>query len=122
MSTILIVEDSSYLADSLIDMLEMHGHQTIHAQTGHQGINAAIEYEPDMTLLDIRLPDINGYEVYKKLRENDWGKTAKILILTASESIDNIAVNIDLPEDNVLFKPEWSMKDLLTRIEKEIAQ
>jgi len=121
MSTILIVEDSTYLADSLIDMLEMHGHQTIHAQTGQQGINAAIEYEPDMTLLDIRLPDINGYEVYKKLRENDWGKTAKILILTASESIDNIAVNIDLPEENVLFKPEWSMKDLLTRIEKEIA-
>ena len=117
---VLIIEDSTYLADSLIDMLGMHDHAAIHAKTGYQGLAAAAEHEPDLILLDIRLPDISGYEVYKKLRQTDWGETAKVLVLTASESIENIALNIDLPQERILFKPQWSMSDLLTRIEKEV--
>jgi len=67
------------------------------------------------------LPDIDGYEVYRRIREDKWGTKAKILVLTASESTENISKNIDLPTERILFKPEWSVKDLLERIEKEIA-
>lgn len=120
--TVLIVEDSSYLADSLIDMLQMHGFSTIHAQSGTQGVASAIAHQPDLILLDIRLPDISGYEVFRQLREHEWGKTARILILTASESVENIAKNIDLPSEHVLFKPEWSMQDLLQRIQERLTK
>jgi len=119
--TILVIEDSSYLADSLVDMLEMYKYRSLHAARGRDGVALAIEHEPDLVLLDIRLPDINGYEVYRQIRATDWGKTARIMVLTASESIENIAKNIDLPREYVLFKPEWSIKNLMHQIEKRLA-
>ena len=117
---ILVIEDSPYLAESLSDMLSIKGFEPILAPTGRDGVTMAIEQQPDLILLDIRLPDIDGYEVYRRIRENDWGAKAKILVLTASESIDNISKNIDLPKTDVLFKPEWSVVDLLARIEKQL--
>jgi DNA-binding response OmpR family regulator len=119
--TVLVIEDSSYLADSLIDMLEMHNYNPLHASTGREGVALALDQKPDLILLDIRLLDINGYEVYQRIRETLWGKTARIMVLTASESIENIAKNIDLPNEYVLFKPEWSIQNLIQKIEKRLA-
>jgi two-component system alkaline phosphatase synthesis response regulator PhoP len=121
-STILIVEDSLYLAESLMDMLNIRGHEGILAQNGREGIALALERKPDLVLLDIRLPDIDGYEVYKKIRETAWGKKAKIVVLTASESIENISKNINLPRENILFKPEWSMPDLMNKIDSVLVE
>jgi len=114
--TILVIEDSTYLADSLIDMLDMHHYKSLHASTGREGVALALDKQPDLILLDIRLPDINGYEVYRQIRATDWGQTARVMVLTASESIDNIAKNIDLPRKYVLFKPDWSISALMEQI------
>lgn len=115
--TVLIIEDSPYLAESLVDMLTIKEYGAIVASNGRDGVIAALEQQPDLILLDIRLPDIDGYEVYRRIREDKWGAKAKIVVLTASESIENISKNIDLPKDFVLFKPDWSIKDLLNKIE-----
>jgi DNA-binding response OmpR family regulator len=120
-STILVIEDSSYLADSLIDMLEMHNYNTLYSANGTDGVAIALEQHPDLILLDIRLPDINGYEVYRQIRATAWGATANIVVLTASESIENIANNIDLPLSDVMFKPDWSMQQLADIIAKKLA-
>ena len=113
---VLVIEDSAYLAESLGDMLDMKGYEAIVAPTGRDGVNLAIEHKPNLILLDIRLPDIDGYEVYRRIREDKWGSKANILVLTASESTENISKNIDLPTEDILFKPEWGVKDLLDRI------
>lgn len=118
--TVLVIEDSPYLSESIVDMLNMRGYKSITALNGREGAEMAIANHPDLILLDIRLPDIDGYEVYRRIRENEWGSKANILILTASESIENISKNIDLPTDYILFKPEWSVQDLLARIQKQI--
>jgi two-component system response regulator MprA len=118
---VLVIEDSQYLAESLVDMLNIKGYEAITAPNGREGVTLALEHQPNLILLDIRLPDIDGYEVYRRIRENEWGQKANILVLTASESIENISKNIDLPLESVLFKPEWSVKDLLERIEKQMS-
>lgn len=118
--SVLIIEDSPYLAESLVDMISMKGYQATVAPSGVEGVLMAIQNRPDLVLLDIRLPDIDGYEVYRRIRADDWGATAKIMVLTASESTENISKNIDLPPELVLFKPEWSVKDLLDRIEAQV--
>jgi len=118
--TILAIEDSPYLAESLFDMLTLKGHQAIIATTGREGVELAINHQPDLILLDIRLPDIDGYEVYRRIRNDKWGATAKIVVLTASESIENISKNINLPKDSILFKPDWSVSDLLEKIETHL--
>ena len=117
---ILIIEDSLYLAESLADMLTIKKYIPIIAANGLTGVSIALKEKPDLILLDIRLPDIDGYEVYRRIRKNKWGGKAKIIVLTASESIDRIAKNIDLPLEKILFKPEWSAPDLLERISQEL--
>ena len=117
---ILVVEDSPYLAESLKDMLTIKGYEAILAEDGREGVSMAIEQQPDLILLDIRLPDIDGYEVYRRIRTNDWGGKANIIVLTASESTENISKNIDLPKEDILFKPDWSVSDLLAKIAEKV--
>ena len=115
--TVLVIEDSPYLAESLVDMMNIKGHGALVAATGREGIRMAIEEKPDLVLLDIRLPDIDGYEVYQAIRQDSWGKNASIMVLTASESAKNIMKNIDLPDEKILYKPEWSAQDLVAKID-----
>jgi DNA-binding response OmpR family regulator len=118
--SVLVIEDSPDLAESLRDMLYMKDFEAIVALNGREGVVLATEHHPDLILLDICLPDIDGYEVYRRIRSDEWGVKAKIMILTASESIENISKNINLPNDSVLFKSDWSVKDLLEKIEEKI--
>ncbi len=115
--TILVVEDSTNLAESLNDMLTIAGHKTIVATSGREAIDLAFQNKPDLILLDIRLPDIDGYEVYRQIKERSGNTPVHIVVLTASESIENISKNIDLPQERILFKPDWSVPDLLKKIE-----
>jgi DNA-binding response OmpR family regulator len=119
---VLVVEDSSYLAASLVDMLELKNYEAFVAPSGKDAVEMAALNQPDLILLDIRLPDFDGYEVFRRIRDTQWGATAKIMVLTASESIDNISKNINLPTEDILFKPEWSIPKLLERIAEKIAE
>lgn len=120
-ASILLIEDSSYLAESLKDALEMHDFEVQIAPNGKIGVEKALETHPNLILLDIRLPDISGYEVYKQIRDDKWGATASITVLTASESLDNIAKNINLPIEYVLFKPDQSLIDIVNHVKKRVA-
>lgn len=114
---ILIVEDVPQISESLVDAIQMKGWQALTATTGTAAISIALAEQPDLILLDIRLPDLDGYSVYGRIRADEWGKTANIVVITASESIQTIAERIDLPVDRILFKPEWSLRDLMAKIE-----
>ncbi len=118
--TILVIEDSIELAESLEDLFSLHGIKTIIARSGQDGVRLALTHHPDVILLDIRLPDIDGYQVFKAIRADAWGSTAKILVLTASESIETIAKNIDLPLNYILFKPKTSLNHVLTTVQTRL--
>lgn len=117
---ILIIEDSPYLAESLADILTLRDFHTLVAQNGRDGVELAVSEKPDLILLDIRLPDIDGYEVYQRIRDDEWGKDARVMVLTASESVETISKNINLPVDDIMFKPDWGAKDLLQKIEDKV--
>lgn len=115
--SILIIEDSLYLAESLADLFTIKGHRATIAPDGRTGVKQALKEKPDLILLDIRLPDIDGYQVYRQIKDDEWGKDANVVVLTASESTDTISKNIDLPADHVLFKPDWSLQDLIAHLD-----
>lgn len=118
--TVLVIEDSPELADSLNDLLTLHGYTPLIATTGRDGVRLALEAHPDLILLDIRLPDIDGYAVFQQIRQDDWGAEARIMVLTASESVENISKNISLPVGQVLFKPNLSITELVAKIEERL--
>jgi DNA-binding response OmpR family regulator len=120
--TILVVEDSIELAESIKDALELTGFQVIVALNGKEGISLALTHHPDLILLDIKLPDTDGYHVYREIKsQGSWGESAKVVILTASESLDSIAKNIALPVGDVLFKPDLSISGLVENVRNRLA-
>jgi PAS domain S-box-containing protein len=79
---ILVVDDNRDAADSLATMLRMTGHQTETAYDGQEAIQAAATFRPQVVLLDIGLPSMNGYEAARHIREQPWGKGMALIALT----------------------------------------
>src|SRR5262245_33239325 len=73
---ILIVDDNRDSADSLVMLLRLMGNDTRTAYDGQEGVDVAGEFRPDVMLLDIGLPKLNGYEACRRIREQSWGKKA----------------------------------------------
>jgi CheY-like chemotaxis protein len=79
---ILIVDDNRDGADTLAEMLKLLGNDTRTAYDGEQGVRMAEKYRPDVILLDIGLPKLNGYEACRRIREQTWGKDVALIALT----------------------------------------
>lgn len=90
--TILIVEDEQNIVDILSFNLSREGYDTLEAYDGKTGLQLALEQNPDLILLDLMLPEMNGFDVCRKLREA--GSSVPILMLTAREE-ETTLINSD---------------------------
>ena len=87
---ILLVEDDVTLAEMYQKKLSLEGFDVLVATSGGEGLQVAINNKPDLILLDIMLPGIDGMTVMKKLRDNPWGREVPIIILTNLNADDAI--------------------------------
>lgn len=110
--SVLVIEDEENLVEALRFNLEREGYQVYSAQDGAQGLDAARQASPDLIILDIMLPTLDGFEICRILRrETD----VPILILTAKgEEIDRV-VGLELGADDYVTKP-FSMREILARV------
>ncbi len=83
---ILIVEDEEPLRRILGDELLEAGFQVVEGKNGEEGLEVAINEKPDLILLDIVMPKMDGMNMLKRLRKHKWGKTAKVILLTNLEN------------------------------------
>ncbi len=109
---ILIVEDDTSVKNLMTTTLKAHDYKYIVAETGEDAIKQASTYNPDIVLLDLGLPDIDGVEVIKKIRT--WSNMPIIVISARSEDADKIEA-LDNGADDYLTKP-FSVEELLARI------
>lgn len=110
---ILVVEDDDNLRLPLVDVLEDEGFSVQGVATGGEAIEAAQAQAPAVVILDIMLPDIDGYAVCKKLREA--GSVAGVLMLTARTLEDDVVRGFDAGADDYLAKP-YRLRELLARV------
>ena len=92
--TILIVEDEQNIVDILSFNLSREGYDTLEAYDGKTGLQLALEQNPDLILLDLMLPEMNGFDVCRKLREA--GSSVPILMLTAREEETDKVLGLEL--------------------------
>lgn len=112
--SILIVEDNADLAFGLRNNLEIEGYSVEVAQDGHEALRLIRELEPDLVILDLMMPGLDGYRVLKTLREN--GDQTPVLILSArGEEADKVR-GFRLGADDFVTKP-FSLLELLARVE-----
>jgi DNA-binding response OmpR family regulator len=111
--TILVIEDEPQIVMGLKDALEFEGFKVMSAPTGKQGIALARQERPNVVLLDLMLPDLNGYHVCEELRRHD--AFMPIIMLTArSQEADKIR-GLDVGADDYVTKP-FSVGELIARI------
>jgi two-component system response regulator VicR len=115
--TVLIVEDEKNIVDILSFNLKREGYQTLEATDGLLGLSLAEKHSPDLILLDLMLPKMNGYDVCKTLRSN--GKTTPIIMLTAREEESDKVLGLELGADDYITKP-FSMRELLARVKANL--
>jgi CheY-like chemotaxis protein len=102
---VLVVDDNRDAADTLALLLELMGHQTRTAHDGPQALEAGADFEPEIVLLDIGLPRMNGYEVCRKLRDEPWGRAAFVVALTGWGQAEDQRNASEAGFDRHLVKP-----------------
>ena len=84
MNTVLIVEDNEKNMKLARDVLQAKGYRTLEAVSGEEGVKLALEQKPDLVLMDIQLPGINGIEAFRQIRGNTGTQAIPVVALTAS--------------------------------------
>ena len=110
---ILIIEDEQAMRVVLGDALERQGYRTLTAANGEDGLNMAIREQPDLIVLDVMMPKLDGFAVCQELRS--LGHKTPILMLTAKGRIEDRVKGLDQGADDFLPKP-FSREELLARI------
>lgn len=114
--TILVIEDEQNINDILTFSLGKEGYRTISALDGIKGLEMAIKENPDLILLDVMLPGLDGWEVCKKVREHSQ---VPIIMLTAREDEIDKVLGLELGADDYITKP-YSMRELAARVKANI--
>ena len=110
---ILIVDDEKAIVDILEFNLKREGYETLKAYDGREGLRMGREENPDLILLDIMLPHMDGFEVCKTLR--DGGSNVPIIMLTAREEETDKVFGLESGADDYITKP-FSMRELMARV------
>jgi DNA-binding response OmpR family regulator len=112
-ATILIVEDEYAVARGIQYALQQEGYAVTVARSGEEGLNFAAGQAPDLVVLDVRLPGMDGFEVLRRLRAS--GSKAPVLILTARDDEVDKVIGLELGADDYLTKP-FGLRELMSRI------
>ena len=114
---ILIVEDEKNIVDILSFNLSKEGYDTLEAYDGQAGLQLALEQDPDLVLLDLMLPKMDGFDVCRQLRQA--GRNTPVIMLTAREEETDKVLGLELGADDYITKP-FSMRELLARVKANI--
>ncbi|PWJ49757.1 response regulator transcription factor [Faecalicatena contorta] len=109
---ILVIEDEEAICNFITAILNSNGYQVIKTNTGKEGISIAASYSPDVILLDLGLPDIDGVEVLKSIRE--WSKIPVVVVSARGHEREKVEA-LDLGADDYIVKP-FGTSELLARI------
>ena len=114
---ILIVEDERAIVEILKFNLAREGYETLEALDGEAGLQLGLTGDPDLILLDVMLPKMNGFDICARLR--DAGSTVPIIMLTAREEETDKVFGLEAGADDYMTKP-FSMRELLARVRANI--
>ncbi|MDQ2085395.1 response regulator [Herbivorax sp. ANBcel31] len=112
---ILIIEDTGFMRKLISDILIDSDYDVVTASTGPQGIQRVREEKPDLVLLDVVMPGMDGFEVCKVLREDESNNLMPIIMLTAQENEDDKLEGLEIGADDYIIKP-FNSRELVSRV------
>lgn len=119
--TILIVEDEIAMVEALSKKFEKEGFKVINANDGEEGLKVAREAHPDLLMLDIIMPKMDGMELLKKIREDDkWGAGVPIIMLTNLSDADNVSEAARFQVYDFLVKTDWRLDEVVNLVKQKL--
>ena len=115
---ILIVEDEKYLLDIMKEELEDAGFAVVTAADGQEGLIAIEKENPDLMLLDIAMPKMDGIQVLRELKNKD--KTIPVIMLTNLDDLDHVGKALDLGLSDYLVKSNWKLEEVIKRVKEKL--
>ncbi len=122
MKTILFIEDESALQRTFGEFLLKAGFDIISALDGELGLKLAKTKKPDLILLDLVLPKIDGFNVLKKLKEDSETKNIPVIVLTNLEGINDVNKAIELGATTYLVKIKYSLEEMVEKIKNVLGE
>lgn len=120
--TVLVVEDDVALRKVLCDRLTDDGFNVAQAADGEEGLRQTEVKHPDIIILDIFMPKMDGISMLAKLRSADsWGKNVRVLVLTNSTDAETISKVTGFGSTEFLIKSEWGLEALVARVRENLA-
>ena len=116
MAKILFIEDETALQKTLSAVMEQAGHTVVNAYDGEKGLELAQEAAPDLILLDLILPKMDGFSVLEKLKGDQKTKDIPVIVLTNLESVDDVEKVIGLGATTYLVKANYDLDDIAGKI------
>ena len=120
MKKILVVEDEPQMSRLLVDILKANQFEALAARNGEEGLKMAKKIKPDLILLDIIMPKMDGLTMLYELRKDKWGKDAKIIILTNLSDAQSVSAALKSGVYDFLVKSDWHLKDLVKKVKEVI--
>lgn len=121
MKIILVVEDESALQKAMSDVLTQEGFEVASAPDGEAGLRLAQEKKPNLILLDLILPKMNGFEVLEALKKDTATRSIPVIVLTNLEDMKNIQKAVDLGATTYLVKANYSLEEVLEKVKNTVA-
>ncbi|MFH1597443.1 MAG: response regulator [Patescibacteria group bacterium] len=113
---VLIVEDDIPLLEALAQKFSGAGFEVLKAKDGQEGLSVALKNCPDIILLDIIMPKMHGWEMLERLREDKWGKTALVMILTNVGDPSKKQKALESGVSDYLVKTELRLEDVIQKV------
>jgi response regulator RpfG family c-di-GMP phosphodiesterase len=118
--TILVVDDEESERQILNDTLVKEGFTVLLANDGEAGLQLALNNHPDLILLDVMMPRMDGMTMLGKLRENPWGKDIPVLLLTNLSDFDQFKNAIESGVHDYLIKSDWKLEEITRKIRDKL--
>jgi len=118
---ILIADDEKDLRDALRETLEGAGFAVLEAKDGEEAVDIAFREHPDLILLDIMMPKMNGHEALRTIRRDSWGKKAKVITLTSLDDATSVSNATFLKTNAYIIKSSESLADILKKVKQQLA-
>lgn len=121
MKNILIIEDVEDHLEIVKLILEQHGYNILIATTGLEGLNSARANSPDLIILDVVLPEMNGYEVCKELKSGADTKSMPVIMLSVRSNPEDIETAYNAGANKYITKP-FNLEDLIKEVKKHLGE
>lgn len=121
-NSIIIIEDNQELVEPLAEVFRTEGFEVLTALNGEEGLQKTLDEKPDVILLDIILPGMDGFSFLEQLRgEGDYGNDVPVIVLTNLDDAETVGSAMKYGVHDFLLKSDWQIDDVLKKVREKLA-